>query len=117
MSRMPWWLGPSSPVMPARSSTKTTGAAVEADVEVGLVEGAAEEGRVDGDHGSDAAHGHAGGRGDLVLLGDADVEEAVGEAGLEGEQPGGPGHGRGQGDDRGRRPRPPASRARVKASV
>ncbi len=22
---MPWWLGPSSPVMPARSSTKTTG--------------------------------------------------------------------------------------------
>ena len=25
MSRMPWWLGPSSPVIPARSSTKTTG--------------------------------------------------------------------------------------------
>ena len=24
-SRMPWWLGPSSPVMPARSSTNTTG--------------------------------------------------------------------------------------------
>ena len=27
MSRIPWWLGPSSPVMPARSSTKTTGQA------------------------------------------------------------------------------------------
>ena len=25
MSRTPWWLGPSSPVMPARSRTRTTG--------------------------------------------------------------------------------------------
>ena len=25
MSSTPWWLGPSSPVMPARSSTRTTG--------------------------------------------------------------------------------------------
>ena len=25
MSRTPWWLGPSSPVIPARSSTNTTG--------------------------------------------------------------------------------------------
>ena len=37
-------------------------AAVEADVEVGLVEGPAEEGGVDGDHGPDARHAHARGR-------------------------------------------------------
>ena len=74
-------------------------AAVQAHVEVGLVEGAAEEGRVDGHHGPQAAHGHAGGRGHLVLLGDADVEEAVGEAGLEGQQPGRAGHGGGEGHD------------------
>ena len=35
--------------------------------------------------------------GDGVLLGDADVEEAVGEAGLERQQPGRAGHGRGDG--------------------
>ena len=51
--------------------------------------------------GRKAAHGHAGGRGDGVLLGDADVEEAVGEAVLEREQPGGPWHGRGDGDEPG----------------
>ena len=62
------------------------GAAVQSDVEVGLVEGAGPEGRVHGHDRAQAGHGHAGGRGDLVLLGDADVEEAVGEAGLEGQQ-------------------------------
>ena len=91
-------------------------APVEADIEIGLVEGPAEEGRVHRHHGPDAGHRHARGRGDLVLLGDAHVEEAVGEAGLEGEQPGRPGHGRRQCHDAGvvlgR-----LSRAREKASV
>ena len=54
--------------------------AVQADVEVDLVEGPGEERGVDGDDGAQAAHGHAGRRGDRVLLGDADVEAAVGEA-------------------------------------
>ena len=81
--------------------------AVQADVEVGLVEGSAEEGRVDRHHRADAAHGHARRRGDLVLLGDADVEEPVGEAGLEREQPGRAGHGGGDGDDPFDRRRPP----------
>ena len=71
-------------------------AAVQADVEVGLVEGPAEEGGVHGHHGAQPGHGHAGGRGHLVLLGDADVEEALGEASLKGKEPGGPGHGGGQ---------------------
>ena len=86
--------------------------AVEADIEVGLVEGPAEEGGVDGHHGAEAGHGHAGGGGDGVLLGDADVEEAVGEAGLEGEQPGRTGHGRGDGHDARAASRPAAERWR-----
>ena len=72
---------------------------VQADVEIGLVEGAAEEGRVDRHHRAQAGHGHAGGGGHRVLLGDADVEEPVGEPGLEGEEPGGAGHGGGDGHD------------------
>ena len=73
--------------------------AVEADVQVGLVEGPGEEGRVDGHHRAESGHGHAGGGGDGVLLGDADVEEAVGVGGLEGEEAGGTGHGRRDGED------------------
>ena len=38
------------------------GLAVQADVEVDLVEGPGEERRVDGDDRAQAAHGHAGGR-------------------------------------------------------
>jgi hypothetical protein len=74
-------------------------APVQPDIEVGLIEGPAEEGRVDGDDRADAGHAHAGGRGDLVLLGDAHIEEAGREAGLEGQQSGRTGHGRGHGHD------------------
>ena len=77
------------------------GQVVEADVEVDLVEGPGEERGVDGDDRAQAAHGHAGGGGDRVLLGDADVDEAVGEALLEREQAGGAGHGGGDGDQLG----------------
>jgi hypothetical protein len=73
-------------------------AAVEPHIEVGLIEGTAEEGGVDGDDGPEARHGHAGGRRDLVLLGDPHVEEAGGKAGLEGQQSRRPGHRRRQGD-------------------
>ena len=62
------------------------GQAVQPHVEVGLVEGAAEERGVDRHHGSQPGHGHAGGGGHGVLLGDADVEETVGELGLEREE-------------------------------
>ena len=68
---------------------------VEADVEVGLVERPAEERGVHGDDGPQPTHRHARGRGDRMLLGDADVEDAVGEALLEGQEAGGARHGRG----------------------
>ena len=44
------------------------GAAVEAHVEVGLIEGAAEEGRVHRDDRSDARHGHTGGSLSLIHI-------------------------------------------------
>ena len=70
---------------------------VEPDVEVDLVDGAGEERRVDGDHRPEPAHGHARGGGDGVLLGDADVDDALGPSLLERAQAGRPGHGRGDG--------------------
>ena len=74
---------------------------MQADVVDDLVPRAAEERGVDRDHRPQAAHGHARGGGDRVLLGDADVEAAVGEALGERQQPGGAGHPRGDGDDLG----------------
>ena len=53
---------------------------VEADVEVGLVEGPAEERRINRDHRPQPAHGHARRGSDRRLLGDPDVEKAVGPA-------------------------------------
>ena len=97
-SSTPWCEGPSSPVMPARSRQNTTGWPCSAHVVHDLVERPVQERRVDGDDGAQPAHGHAGRRGDRVLLGDADVEEAIGEALLEGQQAGRARHGRGDGD-------------------
>ncbi len=80
------------------------GEPVQPDVEVGLVEGAAEERGIDGDHGPEPGDGHAGRGGDGVLLGDADVEEPVGELGLEREEAGRAGHRGGDGHDLGTMP-------------
>ncbi len=87
MSSTPWCDAPSSPVIPARSSTNTTGWCVQADVEVDLVDRPGEERGVDRDHGPEPAHGHAGGGGDGVLLGDADVEQRSGNASPKGSRP------------------------------
>ena len=54
-------------------------ALVQRDVHQHLVEGPVEEGRVDGEDGVQAAHRQAGSGGRGVLLGDADVEGALGE--------------------------------------
>ena len=75
--------------------------AVQADVVDDLVEGPGEERGVDGDDRAEPAHGHAGGGGDRVLLGDADVEAAVGEPLAERQQAGRVGHGRGDGHELG----------------
>src|SRR6266581_7376380 len=71
--------------------------AVEAHIEVGLVEGPAEERRIEGHHGPQPAHGHPGCRGHRLLLSDAHVEEAPWPAGTEGPEPSRPGHGGGNG--------------------
>ena len=86
--------------MPARSKTKTTGKFKQPDVEVGLVEGAREERRVDRDDRLESAHRHAGRRGHRVLLGDADVEESIaGSCSWKFEQAGRTGHRGGDRDD------------------
>ena len=75
------------------------GQAVQRDVVDDLVPGPVEERRVDRHHRAQARHRHARRGGDGVLLGDADVEEAIGEVLLERQQPGRAGHRRRDGDD------------------
>ena len=71
---------------------------MQADIHHHLVEGALKEGRVDSQHRSHSGHRQAGRECDGVLLGDADVEEAVGETFGERSQAGTAAHGRGDGD-------------------
>jgi hypothetical protein len=80
MSYTPWCDGPSGPVTPARSSAEDHGKTVHRHVVHDLVPRPVEERGVDRHDGAQARHRHAGRAGDGVLLGDADVEEAVGEA-------------------------------------
>ena len=101
MSSTPWCDGAVVAGDAGAVEAEHHGQAVEADVVGDLVDGPREERGVHGDDGAQAAHGHAGGRGDGVLLGDADVDEPAGEALAEREQAGGVGHGRGDGDELG----------------
>ncbi len=71
---------------------------LDGDVVHHLVVGALQEGRVDGAEGLVALGGQAGGEGHGVLLGDAHVEHAVGEALFEHVQARARRHGRGDGD-------------------
>ena len=64
-----------------------------------LVVAALQEGRIDRRERLHAVGGQAGGEGHRVLLGDADVEGAVGEALAEQVEAGAGRHGRGDGDD------------------
>ena len=72
---------------------------VQGDVHQQLVEGAVQERGVDGDHGVQPAEGHAGGGGEGVLFGDADVEHPLRVPGGELVQPDGDQHGAGDADD------------------
>jgi len=72
---------------------------VQRNVAGDLVESALQERRVDAHHRPQSAHGQSGREGHGVLLGDADVEEAVGESLREFEEPSRGRHRGGDGDD------------------
>ena len=63
------------------------------------IEGALQERRIDGAHGTEAARGHARREDHRVLFGDAHVEIALGMMGPEQIEAGAVGHGRGDGDN------------------
>ena len=86
-------MAPSAPTRPARSMAKRTGRPLDRDVVDHLVVGALQEGRVDGAERAEALGGEAGGEGDGVLLGDADVEAALREGLGEQVEPGAGRHG------------------------
>src|ERR1700685_3366428 len=75
------------------------GQSVQTDVEVPLVDGAGQEGRVDRDDRVETGHRHAGRRSQGVLLGDADVEEPLREVVLEAQQARWSRHGGSDGND------------------
>ena len=64
-----------------------------------LIVGALQEGRIDGAEGPHALRGEAGGEGHRMLLGDADVERAIGEGLGEAVDAGAGRHGGGDRDD------------------
>ena len=72
---------------------------VQCAVHEHLVEGPVEEGRVDRDDRVQSGEGQPGGHRHGVLLGDADVEDAVGVGGGEAVEPDRDEHRRGDGDD------------------
>ena len=74
---------------------------LDGDVMHDLVVGALEEGRIDGGEGLEALGGKPGGEGHRVLLGDADIERALGKDFGEAVEPRAGRHGRGDGDDLG----------------
>ena len=89
---MPWWLVPSSPTSPARSTASRTGASfwqtswtVWSKARWRNVEYSATTGRM-------APQREAGGKRDRVLLGDPDIDEPVRERRLELRQAGAGGH-------------------------
>ena len=78
---------------------KRTGRLLDRDVVHDLVVGALQEGRIDRRERLEALGREAGGEGDAVLLGDADVEGALGELLAEQVEAGARRHRGGDGDD------------------
>ena len=85
---MPWWLVPSSPTSPDRSTREEDRLVVLADVVDDLVEGALEERRVERHDRPHPGERQPGGQRHRMLLGDPDVVDPVREVGLEAGQPG-----------------------------
>ena len=99
MSHMPLCEAPSVAGDPGPVEHDGDRLAVQRDVHQQLVEGPVEERRVDRDDRVQPGHRQAGGRGQRVLLGDADVEGPLGEPLGEGGQAGRVQHRRGDRDD------------------
>ncbi len=78
---------------------EANGQPLDGDVVHDLVVGALQEGRVDRRERLQALRGEPAGERHRVLLGDADVEGALGELLAEEVEPGAVGHRRGDGDD------------------
>ena len=83
MSYAPACVAPSAPTRPRAIEREHDRQVLQRDVVDQLVVAALQEGRVDRDHRLHALAREAGGEGDRVLLGDADVEVALREALLE----------------------------------
>ena len=83
MSKTPWWVGPSSPTRPGAVHREDDRQPLQADVVDDLVVGALQEGRVDRGDRARALEREPGGEQHRLLLGDADVEVALGHRRLE----------------------------------
>lgn len=78
---------------PGAIEAEDHGKAMQGDVVDDLIPSARQECRIERDDRTHATHGHSGGTRDRVLLGDAHVEESVGETFLKRQESGGAGHG------------------------
>ena len=99
MSNAPWCVGPSSPTRPGAIHRQHHRELLQADVVDDLVVRALQEGRVDRGDGPRALQRQAGREQQRLLLGDPDVEVAVGHRLLEDVEPRAGVHRRGDADD------------------
>src|SRR5918999_5855468 len=94
-----WWLGPSGPVIPARSRTNVTATPWSATSMTNWSKARLRKVAYRATTGCRPPWANPGRRTQRVLLGDPDVEDPPGEPFREGGQDGGPGHRRGDDDD------------------
>ncbi len=92
-------MAPSAPTRPGAVDGEAHRQLLDGDVVHDLVVAALQEGRVDRRERLEALAGEAGGEGDGVLLGDADIEAALGKALGELVEAGARRHRGGDGDD------------------
>ena len=98
-SKLPAWVAPSAPTRPGAVDGEAHRQVLDRDVVDHLVVGALQEGRIDRAERAHALGGQPGGESHRVLLGDADVEGALGMPLGELVEAGAAGHRRGDRDD------------------
>jgi hypothetical protein len=79
MSKLPAWVAPSAPTRPGAIDREAHRQVLDRDVVDDLIIGALQEGRIDRAERLHALGRQAGGEGDGVLFGDADIEAALGK--------------------------------------